>query len=147
MTALRVPRRAVLLLALGLASLACSSDPGSGGDSFTDTPLTTVTSDSGKLSISVWTSPDQPPTRGILTLKLLVTDAQTHAPVDGLSFDIVPEMPSMGHGTSDVPSTAASGDGVYMVENVNLFMAGRWELRITIGGTVSDVAVVQIDVS
>lgn len=148
MTGRAFGRRAALVafLALASAATACGSSEPPGDASFEASPLTTVNSDAGKLRVSVWTSPDQPPARGILTLQVLVEDAVSRAPVDGLSFDIVPEMPSMGHGTPTVPKTKAAGDGVYIASDVNLFMAGRWELRMTITGSVSDVAIVQIDV-
>jgi hypothetical protein len=140
-------RRSFALLLAAALAIACGSSPTPESDGFGETPLTVVQSDSGALTVSVWTSPDQPPTRGNLTLQLLVQDATTGAPVDGLTFEIVPTMPSMGHGTSDVPKTKPSGDGYYVVSDVNLFMAGRWELRMTITGAVNDVAIVQIDVS
>lgn len=108
-------------------------------------PLTTVTSEQKKLNLAVYTSPEQPPARGTLTVRYVITDA-AGAPVDGLTLAVVPTMPSMGHGTPTVPKVAASGSGEYVATDVNLFMAGRWELRTTITGTVSDVAVVPVDV-
>lgn len=138
-------RLAVALgLAMGLA-VGCSSSAPTTGATFPSEPLTTVTSNAGKLKLAVWTSPDQPPSRGVLTVKLLATDASTGVPVDGLKLDMVPEMPSMGHGTPVVPTIAASGGGVYVASDVNLFMAGRWELRVTITGPFTDVCVVPID--
>ena len=133
-------------LALAAAfALACGSSATSTAVDFPKDPLTTVTSDAGKLKVAAWTSPDQPPTRGMLTVKLLATDPATGAGVDGLTLDIVPEMPSMGHGTPVVPKVSASGNGVYVASDVDLFMAGRWDLRISFGGTVTDLAVVSID--
>ncbi|MBK7581653.1 MAG: FixH family protein [Myxococcales bacterium] len=137
---------ASLSVLLVLLTTACGSSEPEGEASFEAEPLTTVSSDSGQLRVSVWTSPDQPPARGILTLRLLAEDAASQAPVDALFFDIVPEMPSMGHGTPTVPKTKAANSGVYTVSDVNLFMPGRWELRMTITGAVSDVAIVQLDV-
>lgn len=134
----------LLLPLLGVATGCGSEDAPEEG--FAEQPLTVVTSDAGKLRLAVWTSPGQPPDRGVLKLQLKVTDASSDAPVDGLYYDIVPDMPSMGHGTPTVPKTEAQGGGLYIVSDVNLFMAGRWQLRITITGSVSDVAIVQIDV-
>lgn len=147
MTSERIGRRSFALLLAATLAVACGSSPAPEEASFQQNPLTVVESDAGALRVSVWTAPDQPPTRGMLTLQLLVQDASTGAPVDGLSFEIVPTMPSMGHGTSDVPKTKPTGDGYYVVTDVNLFMAGRWELRMAITGAVKDVAIVQIDVS
>ncbi len=149
MNKIRWSRRLSLFALLGLLALfatGCGSSAATGNSSFRQTPLVTVTSNAGKLGVSIWTAPDQPPARGMLTLKLLVQDASTRAPVDGLTFDIVPTMPAMGHGTSTVPKTEAKGNGVYIVSDVNLFMAGRWQLSMTVDGTVSDVVVAQIDV-
>lgn len=139
-------RLAVALgLAVVLAAGCSSSTPTTTGPTFQSEPLTTITSNGGKLKLAVWTSPDQPPSRGVLTVKLLATDASSGVPVDGLKLDMVPEMPSMGHGTPLVPVIAASGGGVYMASDVDLFMAGRWELRVTITGPLTDVCVVPID--
>ncbi|HSQ64144.1 MAG TPA: FixH family protein [Polyangiaceae bacterium] len=116
------------------------------GPSFPNDPLTTVTSDGGKLRLTAWTSPAQPPSRGMITVKLLATDASSNAPVDGLVLDIVPVMPSMGHGTPVKPTVMAAGGGVYVASNVDLFMAGLWDLNVSISGAVTDTAVVPIDV-
>lgn len=137
---------AVLVLVALACLSACGEQPSEGEPVFAEQPLTIVSSDAGKLSLAIWTSPDQPPSRGTLALRLLVRDTETDQPVDGLVFDVVPEMPSMGHGTPTIPKTAASGDGVYIASDVNLFMAGRWELRFTISGSRSDVAIVTLDV-
>lgn len=136
-----------LAVVLGLVSIAgCSSSAIAPTDSpFESTPLTTVTCNAGALKLAVWTSPTQPPSRGVLTLKLLATDATSGTPLDGLTLDMVPEMPSMGHGTPTVPKINAEGDGVYIAADVDLFMAGRWELRVTITGSASDLCVVPID--
>lgn len=134
--------------ALGIALVlvaGCSSSVAPTDATFESAPITTVTSNGGALKLAVWTSPTQPPSRGVLTLKLLATDASSGAPLDGLTLDMVPEMPSMGHGTATVPEITAAGDGVYMASDVDLFMQGRWELRVTITGPVTDVCVVPID--
>lgn len=138
-------RGARLVVLASLAFAGCSSARDDADASFPQAPLTTVTSRDGKLQVAAFTAPEQPPTRGVIRVKLLVTDAAKGAPVDGLAMDIVPEMPSMGHGTPTVPRVSAQGEGAYLVEDVNLFMAGRWDLRVTITGGQSDAAVVTID--
>ncbi len=135
-----------LALAFVLATSACSSEPAPPDSTFTATPLTTVTSRDGHLKLAVFTAPEQPPSRGVITTKMIVTDAAKGNAVDGLVFDIAPEMPSMGHGTPTVPRVSAKGSGVYVAEDVDLYMAGRWDLRMTITGAVTDGAVVTIDV-
>lgn len=135
-----------LVLASTLAS-ACGGDDASSSSTatFPVDPLVTVTSQQGKLRLAAWTSPEQPPSRGTLTVRLLVTDVATGAPVDGLTLDISPEMPSMGHGTPVVPKVRASGNGVYLASDVSLFMAGAWDLRTNVQGAVTDTAIVSID--
>lgn len=115
-----------------------------GSDTFRDQPLVTVGSRDGKLTIAAYTAPEQPPSRGVISTKLVIT-AQGKA-VDGLSMTVEPEMPSMGHGTAMVPKVKAEGHGTYLVTDVDLFMAGRWDLRIAITGEVTDAAVVPVDV-
>lgn len=132
-------------LLLAGALVACGAEPAPEAG-FTAAPLTSVTSRAGKLKLAAFTSPEQPPSRGVITTKLVVTSATDGKAVDGLQFDVVPEMPSMGHGTPTVPRVSAKGSGVYLAEDVDLYMAGRWDLRMTITGAVTDDAVVTIDV-
>jgi hypothetical protein len=145
---LRAARRpfalALALAALASASLAaCSSaEPSTGA---AGAPLTTVTSPQSKLQIAIHTSPEQPPARGTITVRYVITGSNG-APVDGLTLTVAPDMPAMGHGTPVVPKVAAAGGGEYVATDVNLFMAGRWELRTTIRGAVSDEVVVPVDV-
>jgi hypothetical protein len=108
--------------------------------------LVTVPSASKALSVEAWTAPEQPPASGLLSVKFQVTDAKTGNAVDGLVLNVVPEMPSMGHGTSVQPTVAAQGNGVYLASNVDLFMAGEWDLDITITGAAADSVTVPIDV-
>ncbi|HQY61256.1 MAG: FixH family protein [Myxococcales bacterium] len=131
----------IALMALGLA--ACSAAEPSTGSA--GAPLTTVTSQQSKLKLAIYTSPEQPPTRGTIAVRYVITDA-SGAPVDGLTLTVAPDMPSMGHGTPTTPKVAAKGGGEYVATDVNLFMAGRWDLRTTVRGAVSDEAIVPVDV-
>ncbi len=132
------------LLALAL-TMACGGSAAPVDSTFKQEPLTTVTSRDGKLRVAVFTSPEQPPSRGTVTARITITDARAAA-VDGLVLDIAPEMPSMGHGTPVVPRVTAKGGGVYLAEDVDLFMAGRWDLRMNITGAANDVAIIPVDV-
>ncbi|APR74731.1 Hypothetical protein A7982_00077 [Minicystis rosea] len=67
-------------------------------------------------------------------------------PVDGLDIDVVPWMPTMGHGSSIRPATEAKGGGRYVVSNVALFMSARWDLRTIISGAVSDRALITVQI-
>lgn len=141
---------ALALVLFGALSGGCgeaeSSTEGPSTEEFSKDPLATVTSKQGKLRLAAWTSPEQPPSRGTIRVRLVVTDAASGAGVDGLLLAMSPEMPSMGHGTPVTPKIEGSGEGVYLASDVNLFMAGRWDLRITLTGAVTDEAVIPVDV-
>jgi hypothetical protein len=135
-------------LALGLFALGCTgeSSGASGGEGggetvFPAAPLATVVTQGGDLVVEVRTAPKQPPTRGLIKVEYLVTDA-AGKPVDGLDLGVQPWMPEMGHGTSTKPSIEAMGEGRYVLSNVAFFMPGRWELRTSIAGAMNDSATV-----
>jgi hypothetical protein len=118
---------------LALALCGCGTSPSPSTLDFpTDPLLSGVPSTQGALRFDVWTAPDQPPTRGTISVKLRATATADGAPVDGLVLDVVPEMPSMGHGTPLVPQVSETGHGTYVATNVNVFMPGRWDLLTTI---------------
>ncbi len=125
-----------IALTLTLLSLAACG----GGSSATDatcsstttfpvSALSTVTSDSGKLTVAVHTAPYQPLVAGLACVELVVTDRATGASVDGLTVTMTPWMPAMGHGASVTPQTTAMGEGRYLLSNVSVFMPGEWQLR------------------
>lgn len=58
--------------------------------------------------------------------------AATMMPVDGLSISVSPYMPDHGHGTTPVGVMPVGSDGKYMIEPVNLYMAGYWEVTFRI---------------
>ncbi|MEO8876879.1 MAG: FixH family protein [Polyangiaceae bacterium] len=119
-------------IALGACALfACAGDASSSNGTFSKDPLVTVTSDSGNLKIDVRTSPSQPPSRGEQAVQLVVTDATTGKPKTGLSVNMTPWMPAMGHGASVTPSVSEKSPGTYVINDVDLFMPGNWELRTT----------------
>jgi len=129
------------LVAISVAALpcGCSSDGASDTGTISETAAAVVTSDQGALDISVHSAPAAQPTRGVNTLRLVVTRVSDGTPVSGLALDVVPWMPAMGHGASVKPSVEPGPDpGSYDVHNVNLFMPGLWEIRTTISGTSSD---------
>jgi hypothetical protein len=47
-------------------------------------------------------------------------------------------MPAMGHGTSVKPATEPMGNGTYVVSRVNFYMGGKWDLRTSISGALTD---------
>ena len=58
-------------------------------------------------------------------------DLQRWEPVNDLSFELVPEMPMMGHGSSGTVAPTLSGEGVYR-GHATLSMAGDWVLHLTV---------------
>jgi hypothetical protein len=132
--------RRVLLAAIlgGLASSACAAGTDTAyNGSFPTEAFTTVTSESAALSVEVRTAPAQPPTRGLLEVEYRVAEVGG-TPVAGLDLQVVPWMPEMGHGTSTTPQVTDAGGGRYVISNVELFMAGRWDLRTTVRGPRQD---------
>jgi len=80
---------------------------------------------------------------------LVVRSALNARPVSDLNVDVLPWMPAMGHGASTTPVVVAGQEaGSYVATNVNLFMPGVWELRITLArsGAENDDARVSFDV-
>jgi hypothetical protein len=146
MTQARTSLRGSFVVSLAWALTACSSaHPAAAGPaSFPADAYTTTTSDTGTLLIDVRTSP-QPPSVGTNEIQLSVTKASDGSPVDGLTLDVEPWMPSMGHGTSS-PGVTPQGSGVYLVTDVYLYMQGVWTLRTTISGAMSDHAKPQLDI-
>ncbi|MGH7438728.1 MAG: FixH family protein [Polyangiaceae bacterium] len=118
-----------------LALAGCSSVAPPAG--FLAQPAETLRSQSQRLSVAVYTSP-QPPTRGDQSVKYLIANVDSGKPASGLALHVVPWMPEHGHGASIVPSVTETAPGTYVISNVDLFMAGEWELRTTITAAPAD---------
>lgn len=116
-------------------SLGCSDGMGP-STSFPASVFSTSMTDSGTMRVEVRTSP-QPPTRGGIDAELTITDATSGAPRDGLSLQVRPWMPAMNHGAI-MATVHPEGGGKYLVTEIDLYMAGLWELRTTISGPISD---------
>ena len=125
--------RPYVFLVLAACSASVQQDSPFSGPALMD-----VRGDQGNLVVEMRTAPSQPPTRGNASVELVVHDATTGAPVDGLSVVVVPWMPAHGHGTSVVPTIEGEGDGRYLVTNISFFMPGDWELRTSFSGSVTD---------
>jgi hypothetical protein len=126
-------------IGLAMAVLACSSGGPTETTGFVAPPLMTVSSQSGQLAIAVRTSP-QPPEQGTNDIELTITGASDGVARDGLVLAVKPWMPAMGHGTSVAPTITPETNGKYLVSGVDLFMAGLWQLRLTISGPMEDHA-------
>jgi hypothetical protein len=132
------------LLALCAACSGGSAAP-AGATAYSSSPYVTSVSDSGALRVEVRTSP-QPPTQGTNDVELTVTSTTDGHPVDGLSVAAGLWMAAMNHGSSTIPTIAAEGDGKYLVQGLDLFMAGHWQLRVTFTGPVDDHVSPALDV-
>lgn len=144
-----VPSLARAEWGLGAAGLStgCSSAGASDTGTISAAAAAVVISDGGAYRVSVHSAPDAAPSRGVNTLRLVFTRVADGTPVSGLELDVLPWMPAMGHGTSVKPSVESGPDpGSYTVTDVNLFMAGLWEIRTTIGGSASDHVAPQFDI-
>jgi hypothetical protein len=131
--------RSLVGLALVAALAACGGTNATAGDGgFPSTPLSSVASTGGALNVSVYTAPEQPPVRGVVSIRYVVKEASTGTPVDGLTLELTPWMTAMGHGASVTPTVQALGQGIYDVSNVDMFMPGPWQLRTTFSGSVND---------
>jgi hypothetical protein len=141
----RAPALAIVSsLGVSLLVLACGSGGNGPPASFSGPPVVTSMTDTGAYAIAARTSPN-PIARGGNALELTVSDA-SGAPKDGLAIAVVPWMPAMGHGASVVPTVTPKGGGVYDVTDVELFMPGRWEVRLTIGAPATDHSTLVFDV-
>lgn len=116
-----------------------------GGYTFPAQPFLTLQSSSGQLTVALRSNPESTPILGENTVQYTITD-ESGAPEDGLTLTVVPWMPSMGHGTSAKPIISDEGGGVYLVQNVYLFMSGVWQLQTQITGPVTDSVAPSVDV-
>ena len=146
-TATALAKSVSVLVFATFATFASGCGSGGGGGApadFSGAPVTTVMTAAGTYSVATRTSPN-PITRGVNSLELTVLDAKS-APASNVTVTAVPWMPAMGHGSSTVPTITNKGEGVYLLDDVNLFMPGRWEVRLTLAGGVTDTSTLVFDV-
>jgi hypothetical protein len=136
----------MIILALGAVGIACSGPAASGGATdFSGPPYATMASESGALQIAVRTSP-APPSRGTNDVELTITNIADGAARDDLTVAVSTWMPAMNHGAQTVPTVTAEGGGRYLVQTIDCFMPGRWELRTTLTGSTTDHATPALDI-
>lgn len=135
-----------LALALALTQHACSGGSAGSMGEFPTESLLALTTESGSLRVEVRTLPDQPPTRGDVTMQLSIRDVQTGVPEVGLGLKVVPWMPAMGHGTSIKPTIFESSPGIYQLDHLILFMPGTWQIRTDFEGSVSEHVVPTLEI-
>jgi hypothetical protein len=131
---IRILGRAALMTALGMG---CGTEPPPPTEGFSAQATESLTSKATRFQVAIRTSP-HPPSRGMLSVEYTISSSATGAPASGLALDIVPWMPTMGHGTSTIPSISETAPGVYLATELNLFMPGLWVLRTTIAGAPDD---------
>jgi len=88
--------------------------------------------DSSKLFLSLCAP--QSPEVGLNDFELAVHKKESmmsFPPVNGLTFSIEPEMPSMGHGSPNNVNPVGTGNGHYLGK-VNFTMTGYWKVNMTI---------------
>lgn len=61
----------------------------------------------------------------------LVSVARSGEMMAGAEISVRPWMPDHGHGTPVEIGITDMGDGEYMLDPLNLFMAGLWEIHVT----------------
>ena len=132
-------RQKLAAATLPLWLVACGPTLPGGPVTFPEAALMVVQSSQGLLSVAVRTAPSQPPERGVSSVRFDLTGA-TGERVTGATLQVVPWMPAMGHGTSVKPKVSELDGGVYQIDDVDLFMAGTWELRTAVTGAVDDHA-------
>ncbi|MBK8714627.1 MAG: FixH family protein [Deltaproteobacteria bacterium] len=87
--------------------------------------------DGSKLRVRFVDALPAPPSRGDNTWTLAVEDLATGMPVDDAQLAVEPYMPDHMHGTSIACHvTDMDPPGEVMLEPVNLFMPGLWEVRL-----------------
>ncbi len=84
-----------------------------------------------RVSVEVSEAMPADPVRGDNAWTLMITDAEGNA-AEGLVVDAKPWMPDHGHGSSVEEEVTEMGGGQYMMNPLNLFMAGYWEVTIDI---------------
>jgi hypothetical protein len=85
-------------------------------------------------AVSTEESPGAPPVDapaiGLNRWTVAITDAGGAPAMDLTVTADKPRMPIHGHGASKFPQVAPEAGGVYVVSEINFFMAGYWELGL-----------------
>lgn len=133
----------LLCLLWSAAPTPTSTAPATEKASTLATPVTSVTSTSGRLRIEVLAAA-VPLRRGPQRLRIRVTEVATGKPIPSLALALQPWMPTMGHGLDSPARITPQGTSDFEISELDLFMPGAWELRLTLSGSVEDKAVVSL---
>jgi hypothetical protein len=137
-------------LAIGLAAAVALATAGCSGSNVTEpidsgplyscatetravpyAPNLTRTSTAGTYTAVLVTADPAPPIKGDNTWTVRILDAN-QMPVDGLSITPSANMPDHNHPPSVKASVTPAGNGSYTVMPLYLFMAGFWEVTLTL---------------
>lgn len=99
-------------------------------------PLTKSTS-AGGFRVSLLEGSPAPPAIGKNTWTLRVTNASGQ-PASGLSPAVHPFMPDHGHGTALPEVVVGTEAGTYQIRAMDLFMAGVWQVEVSLGTAQPD---------
>ena len=111
----------------GGTTVTCQNDP-IGIDAYAANMV--KSSKSGALKLTLVASDPSPPSVGLNTWVLRVTDG-SGTPVAGGLTKVSPFMPYHNHGPSVKPTLVKQPDGSYSVTNIDLFMPGVWQVTVT----------------
>jgi len=91
-----------------------------------------ATSSAGSFLVVATEPGGAPIVRGVHDFDVQIQRVGDTTPATGLSLDVIPWMPAMGHGAPYDGDSIEVGDGRYRLEGISLFMAGVWELRVAL---------------
>ena len=118
-----------LLLGIAASLVACGGAPVD--SSALPYPATAISSN-GSWHLVSTVSGGAPIVRGVHDVDVQVARTEDGGVASGLVLDCTPWMPAMGHGSPYDGEAAEVGEGHYRFQDVSLFMAGVWELRVAL---------------
>ena len=113
---------------VGCASAASTAGATCGEGAVAFTPGLEAATPGGAFIVRLESATPNPPERGPNSIAFTLRRADGE-PVTGATVKLSAWMPEHGHGASTMPVAEERGAGRYEVGPLNLFMAGRWELR------------------
>jgi hypothetical protein len=90
------------------------------------------TSTSGAVTATLLSSDPAPPAQGNNTWMIALATASTGAPLDGVAMVVTGLMPDHGHPLGVPPTVTPAGGGQYAVDDIDMFMAGYWEITLAL---------------
>jgi hypothetical protein len=94
-----------------------------------------ATSANGLMKASFRDATPAPPAKNENSWTLKLTDAHGN-PITGATLAVVPFMPDHGHGPPAQPLWMEMGGGSYIINQIDFFMPGIWQVTFTITPTL-----------